>query len=121
MCLVGKRRRPEGADSGLGAAWGQRQLGPSQFQPLLGVVCVKDASNIKVLDPAEAGQFLNVPQCHLSIRHRLPRSDPCATPLGAAADELAASVELALHMQGLAVERCVSRVLYNRRVVERVL
>ena len=106
--LVGKRRRAEGADSVLGAPWGQRQLGPSNSQPLLGVVCVKDASNIKVLDPAEAALFLNVPQCHLSIRHRLPLADPLTPPLGAAADELAASVECALQFHGLDVQRSLS-------------
>jgi len=58
----------------------KRQVAPTTSRPLLGVLCIKDAANVKVLDPAEAGHFLNMPQCELSMRHRLPAPTP---PLGA--------------------------------------
>ena len=121
--LLGKRRTDGAADTGgdvwgvgraggglsgaTGGLWTKRPLAPTTRQPVLGVLCVTDAgegkpNKISVLAPEEAGQFLNVPQWQLSMRHRLPTATP---PLGAAAEEVAVALEMALDFEGLPVDR----------------
>jgi hypothetical protein len=86
-----------------GSGFGVALVTVTVLTPHLSPLTLKPYSRkVTVLDPVEAGQLLNMPQCNLSMRHRLPTPTP---PLGAAAEEVAGALEVALSLHGLAVDK----------------